>query len=41
MPPGCLGGARHSFTVFNSSDYLLEADQASWSGLQMFLAENL
>jgi dienelactone hydrolase len=38
---GVFGGARHSFTVFNSSDYLLEADQASWSGLQMFLAENL
>lgn len=38
---GVFGGARHSFTVFNSSDYLMEADQASWSGLQMFLAENL
>ncbi|MFK7791469.1 MAG: dienelactone hydrolase family protein [Devosiaceae bacterium] len=38
---GVYGGARHSFTVFNSSDYLLDADQASWSGLQRFLAETL
>jgi dienelactone hydrolase len=38
---GIYGGARHSFTVFNSSDYLLDADQASWSGLQTFLAETL
>ena len=35
------GGARHSFTVFGSGDYLLEADQASWTALQMFLAEQL
>ncbi|MEM6381748.1 MAG: dienelactone hydrolase family protein [Pseudomonadota bacterium] len=35
------GGARHSFTVFNSRDYLLEADQASWAGLQTFLTEQL
>ena len=35
------GGARHSFTVFGSRDYLLDADQASWAGLQAFLAEAL
>jgi dienelactone hydrolase len=35
------GGARHSFTVFGSDDYDLEADQASWLGLQMFLGERL
>lgn len=38
---GVYGGARHSFTVFDSSDYLLDADQASWSGLQTFLSEQL
>ncbi|MBV6656331.1 MAG: dienelactone hydrolase family protein [Devosiaceae bacterium] len=36
-----FGGARHSFTVFGSRDYLLTADQASWSGLQTFLNEQL
>ena len=35
------GGARHSFTVFGSDDYDLEADQASWLGLTMFLQERL
>lgn len=35
------GGAKHSFTVFDSRDYLLDADQASWSGLQTFMAETL
>ena len=35
------GGARHSFTVYGSDDYDLDADQASWLGLQMFLSERL
>jgi dienelactone hydrolase len=35
------GGARHSFTVWGSDDYDLEADQASWNGLQSFLEERL
>ncbi|RDC71681.1 dienelactone hydrolase family protein [Rhodovulum sp. 12E13] len=35
------GGARHSFTVWGSNDYDLEADTASWSALQAFLAEEL
>jgi dienelactone hydrolase len=35
------GGALHSFTVFGSDDYDLEADQASWEGLQEFLEEQL
>jgi dienelactone hydrolase len=35
------GGARHSFTVYGSDDYDLEADQDSWLGLQMFLQERL
>lgn len=35
------GGARHSFTVFASDDYDLEADRASWEGLQTFLEERL
>ena len=35
------GGARHSFTVFGSDDYDLEADQASWEGLEMFLEDRL
>ena len=35
------GGARHSFTVFGSDDYDLEADQASWLGLTRFLEERL
>ena len=34
-----FGGARHSFTVFGSDDYDLDADQGSWSGLQAFLTE--
>ena len=35
------GGARHSFTVFGSDDYDLEADRASWEGLTTFLEERL
>ncbi|HET8902826.1 MAG TPA: dienelactone hydrolase family protein [Saccharospirillum sp.] len=35
------GGARHSFTVFGSGDYDLNADQASWDALQDFLAARL
>jgi dienelactone hydrolase len=35
------GGARHSFTVFGSGDYDLEADQASWVALQGFLEDRL
>ena len=35
------GGARHSFTVFDSDDYDLEADRDSWLGLTMFLEERL
>ncbi len=35
------GGARHSYTVWGSDDYDLEADQASWQALQMFLDERL
>ncbi len=35
------GGARHSYTVWGSDDYDLEADQASWLALQMFLDERL
>lgn len=31
------GGARHSFSVYSSGDYDLEADQASWAALQDFL----
>ena len=36
-----FGGARHSFTVYGSDDYDLEADQGSWEGLQEFLGETL
>jgi len=36
-----FGGARHSFTVWGSDDYLLEADQGAWEGLQAFLDETL
>lgn len=36
-----FGGARHSFTVFGSDDYDLEADQGSWEGLAEFLGETL
>ena len=35
------GGARHSYTVFGSDDYDLEADQASWDAFQAFLDETL
>lgn len=35
------GGARHSFTVFGTGDYDLEADRASWQALQGFLEERL
>jgi dienelactone hydrolase len=36
-----FGGARHSFTVYGSNDYDLQADQGSWSGLLEFLDETL
>ncbi|WP_422072725.1 dienelactone hydrolase family protein [Tranquillimonas rosea] len=36
-----FGGARHSFTVWGSDDYDLEADQAAWRGFQEFLEEAL
>ncbi|KUF11169.1 dienelactone hydrolase family protein [Pseudoponticoccus marisrubri] len=36
-----FGGARHSFTVYGSSDYDLAADQGSWNGLLEFLDETL
>ena len=36
-----FGGARHSFTVYGSQDYDLDADRKSWSGLQQFLTETL
>lgn len=32
-----FGGARHSFTVFGSGDYDLDADQGSWSAFTAFL----
>ena len=35
------GGARHSFTVWGSDDYDLDADTASWEALQDFLADAL
>jgi dienelactone hydrolase len=35
------GGARHSFTVFGSDDYLETADRDSWAGLLAFLDETL
>ena len=35
------GGARHSFTVPGSDDYLEEADADSWDGLMEFLDETL
>lgn len=31
------GGARHSFTVYGSNDYDLDADQASWNALTAML----
>ena len=36
-----FGGARHSFTVYGSGDYDLDADRGSWQALQEFLAEEL
>jgi Dienelactone hydrolase and related enzymes len=36
-----FGGARHSFTVWGSRDYDLEADRGSWEGLLGFLEETL
>lgn len=33
------GGVRHSFTVWGSGDYDLDADRASWSALLDFLGE--
>lgn len=35
------GGARHSFSVYNSGDYDLSADQLSWQALQAFLERQL
>lgn len=35
------GGARHSYTVWGSDDYDLNADQRSWAALQTFLADTL
>jgi len=35
------GGARHSFTVPGSNDYLAEPDADSWDGLMEFLDETL
>ncbi|EPX79683.1 dienelactone hydrolase family protein [Salipiger mucosus] len=36
-----FGGARHSFTVWGSDDYDLEADRGAWDGLLDFLGERL
>ena len=36
-----FGGARHSFTVYGSDDYDLQADRGSWDGLQAFLDAQL
>jgi dienelactone hydrolase len=36
-----FGGARHSFTVWGSDDYLLSADQGSWTGFLEFLETTL
>lgn len=36
-----FGGARHSFTVWGSQDYDLEADAASWDGFMDFLDARL
>jgi dienelactone hydrolase len=36
-----FGGARHSFTVFGSNDYDLEADRESWEALTEFLEASL
>ena len=35
------GGARHSFTVWGSNDYDLDADEASWAGFMAFLDDTL
>lgn len=35
------GGARHTFTIEGSNDYVAEADADSWSGLMEFLDETL
>lgn len=35
------GGARHSFTVWNSGDYDVAADRASWEALGEFLESRL
>jgi len=36
-----FGGARHSFTVWGSGDYDLEADRGSWNGLLAFFDQVL
>jgi len=36
-----FGGARHSFTVFGSGDYDLDADRGSWDALTDFLNDQL
>ena len=36
-----FGGARHSFTVWGSDDYDLDADEASWDGFMSFLNAQL
>ncbi len=36
-----FGGARHSFTVFGSDDYDLDADQGAWDGLMEVLRDRL
>jgi dienelactone hydrolase len=35
------GGARHTFTVFGSNDYIEAADADSWAGLLTFLEETM
>lgn len=39
MDAEVYGGARHSFTVWGSPDYDLDADTRSWAALQAFLAD--
>ncbi len=34
-----FGGARHSYTIWGSDDYDLEADRASWEALSDFLSK--
>ena len=41
MDAEVFGGARHSFTVWGSSDYDLDAYTRSWSALQDFLRDRL